>query len=83
VFEVKSDTDWCIVRRNVNMPIPNVLAWSDDARNPVGCKYIIMDHAEGTELRQLWFQLDCAVQIKCIVSITDKIVDMARLNFPA
>jgi hypothetical protein len=83
VFEEETDTDWCIVRRNANMPIPNVLAWSDDARNPVGCEYIIMDYAEGTALRQLWFQLGCAVQIKCIVSIADKIVDMARLNFPA
>jgi hypothetical protein len=68
---------------SAKMPGPNVLAWSDDAHNPIGCEYIIMDHADGVELRKLWFQLDCTVQIKCIVSIADKIVDMARLEFPA
>jgi hypothetical protein len=42
-----------------------------------------MDHAEGTELRQLWFEMGHHEQIKCIESIADKIADMVRLEFPA
>jgi hypothetical protein len=71
------------VRHYANMPVPNILAWSDNADNPVGCEYVIMDHAEGIELRQLWFQLDSTVQLDCIVKITDKLPDMTtRLEFP-
>jgi hypothetical protein len=71
------------VRQHVGMPVPNILAWSDDADSPVGCEYVIMDHAEGIELRQLWFQLDSTVQLNCIVKITEKMADMTRLEFPA
>lgn len=71
------------MRRNANMPTPNILAWSDDANNPVGCEYILMDHADGVELRKLWFDLDSDLQLDCIVKITERLADMTRLNFPA
>jgi len=65
------------------MPVPKILAWSDDTNNPIGCEYILMDHADGVELHKLWFELDSTVQIDCIVSIVKKLADMARLTFPA
>lgn len=63
--------------------MPDVLAWSDDVNNPVGCEYVVMSHAEGIELRELWFELDSSIQLKCIVNISQKLADMARLEFPA
>ena len=72
-----------IARRNTKIPVPKILTWDDDADNPVGSEYIIMSHAEGTELRQLWFGLDSGVQIECIRNITEKIAEMTRLKFSA
>ncbi|KAK6007380.1 hypothetical protein QM012_004194 [Aureobasidium pullulans] len=71
------------VKRNADIPVPDILAWDDDASNPVGCEYIVMSHAEGIELRNLWFDLDISIQLKCIVNISRKLADMARLEFPA
>ncbi|KAL1297522.1 hypothetical protein AAFC00_005038 [Neodothiora populina] len=71
------------MRRKANIPGPKILAWSDDANNPIGCEYILMDFAAGVELRRIWFELDSTVQIDCIVKITEKLADMARLAFPA
>lgn len=65
------------------MPIPKILAWNDNADNPIGCEYILMDHAEGIELRKVWFELDSNVQSHCIVEITEKLTDMTRVTFPA
>lgn len=65
------------------MPIPKILAWNDEGNNPIGCEYILMDHADGIELRKVWFELDSTVQIDCIVKITEKLTDMTRLTFPA
>jgi hypothetical protein len=42
-----------------------------------------MSHAEGIELRQLWFEMDSGVQIECIRKITEKIAEMTRLKFSA
>jgi hypothetical protein len=72
-----------IVRRNTNIPIPKIFTWNDDAENSVGSEYIIMSHAEGIELRHLWFELDSTVQISCIRNITEKIAEMTRLEFSA
>jgi hypothetical protein len=71
------------VRCNTKTPVPKILAWNDDASNPVGNEYVIMEHAEGIELRQLWFGLDNTAQINCIQKITEKVAEMTRLEFSA
>jgi len=77
------DVDIATVRRNTKLPIPKIIAWSDNDSNPVGSEYILMEHADGVELRKIWFDLDSDVQLNCIRNITSRLEDMTQLRFPA
>lgn len=81
--QIGNGNDPLLVKHYADIPVPDVLAWSDDVNNPVGCEYVVMSHAEGIELRELWFELDSSIQLKCIVNISQKLADMARLEFAA
>ncbi|OAL75077.1 hypothetical protein A7D00_0675 [Trichophyton violaceum] len=38
------------VRTHTTIPVPKVLAWSSDSKNPVGAEYIILEKAKGVQL---------------------------------
>ncbi|EEP78285.1 predicted protein [Uncinocarpus reesii 1704] len=42
------------LREVLNVPVPQVFAWSSDPANPVGAEYIIEEKAPGTRLESLW-----------------------------
>ncbi|EGD84494.2 uncharacterized protein TERG_00772 [Trichophyton rubrum CBS 118892] len=39
-----------VVRTHTTIPVPKVLAWSSDSKNPVGAEYIILEKAKGVQL---------------------------------
>lgn len=72
-----------LVQAETSIPVPKILDWSDDASNAIGSEYIIMEHAQGVSLHQKWPDLDIGGQLKCIQAIYMKLVETARLDFPA
>jgi hypothetical protein len=45
------------VRTILNIPVPQVLAWSATDQNPVQAEYIIMEEARGSQLHEVWKDL--------------------------
>lgn len=44
-------------RTILNIPVPQVLAWSATDQNPVQSEYIIMEEARGSQLHEVWQDL--------------------------
>jgi hypothetical protein len=44
-------------RTVLNIPVPQVLAWSATDQNPVQAEYIIMEEARGSRLHEVWQDL--------------------------
>ncbi|KAL9622305.1 MAG: hypothetical protein Q9160_003316 [Pyrenula sp. 1 TL-2023] len=65
------------------IPIPNILNWSSDPANIIGSEFIIMEHATGVSLDQIWSQMSESQQMKCIKSIVEQIGQMTELAFPS
>jgi hypothetical protein len=42
------------VRTILDIPVPQVLAWSATDQNPVQAEYIIMEEASGSQLHKVW-----------------------------
>ncbi|KAF3895442.1 APH domain-containing protein [Trichophyton interdigitale] len=40
--------------RTMNIPVPNVLGYSASSDNPAGVEYIIMERAQGTQVKEQW-----------------------------
>lgn len=72
-----------LVQTNTSIPIPEILDWSDDASNPIGTEYIIMEHATGVQLHQRWPTMAGDQQIRCIDAICQKVKQMVDIEFPA
>lgn len=71
------------MQRTTKIPIPQIVEWSDNTANDIGSEFILMKHAEGIELRKIWFSLDIDVQISCIYEIMKQVEETTRLSFPA
>lgn len=67
--------------RNVlKIPVPEVLAWSGEANNPVGSEYILMEDASGIALHEVWEKLELEDKIRIvddIVAIEKKLLSIS------
>ncbi|EQL31887.1 hypothetical protein BDFG_05791 [Blastomyces dermatitidis ATCC 26199] len=70
------------LQQNAEIPIPTILDWSDDLANPIGSAYIIMEHAGGVPLHQMWPKMSFPQKMNCIRSISTNIMKMSELDFP-
>ena len=61
-------------RNILNLPAPQVLAWSATDQNPVQAEYIIMEEARGSQLHEVW--QDLSLRKKC--EIIREFVDVER-----
>lgn len=82
-YQMESTCSLVIVQCNANIPIPTVMDWSDDPSNPMGSAYIIMEHAGGVPLQQIWPDMSFSQRLKCIGSICENIMKLSEINFPA
>ncbi|ROW04488.1 hypothetical protein VMCG_05038 [Cytospora schulzeri] len=71
------------LREKTNIPIPQVLDWSDDPLNPVGTEYIIMEHVSGIQLQQHWPEMTSFQRMDCVRNLADLVKQMHDLDFPA
>ncbi|KAL4935124.1 hypothetical protein BDV06DRAFT_217657 [Aspergillus oleicola] len=68
--------------RNVlDIPAPQVFAWSADAENPVGSEYIIMEHAPGTKLDDVWNDLSLEEKVAIVKNLVSLQKKMLSLSF--
>ncbi|RAH78757.1 hypothetical protein BO86DRAFT_319887, partial [Aspergillus japonicus CBS 114.51] len=69
-----------------NVPIPTIIDWSDDVKspdNPIGSEYIIMEHASGVPLHQIWDRMAGDQRVRCISAIFQKMKGATDLRFPS
>ncbi|EFQ97873.1 phosphotransferase enzyme family protein [Nannizzia gypsea CBS 118893] len=71
------------VRTHTTTPAPKVLAWSSDAKNPVGAEYIILEKAKGVQLTKVWGGLSEARRLDVIKGLVLIEKQLLSLQFPA
>ncbi|KAI1976664.1 hypothetical protein LOZ54_006603 [Ophidiomyces ophidiicola] len=71
------------LQSKISLPVPAILAWSDDPANPVGCEYTIQEHAEGVQLDEHWSQMNTHQHMLCTKALSFKLSELASLDFPA
>ncbi|KAI1951768.1 hypothetical protein LOZ12_005208 [Ophidiomyces ophidiicola] len=59
------------LRDVAKIPVPRVLAWSSDPRNPAEAEYIIEEKAQGVRLGSLWPQWPRKSKVEVIKQIAD------------
>ncbi|KAH7345910.1 hypothetical protein BKA66DRAFT_517139 [Pyrenochaeta sp. MPI-SDFR-AT-0127] len=65
------------------VPVPEVLAWSSDASNPVGAEYIVMEKATGQQLFTTWSTMTIEDQFSLVEQLTQFEAKLASFQFPA
>ncbi|KAL5343894.1 kinase-like domain-containing protein [Aspergillus crustosus] len=68
-------------RSVLGIPAPQVLAWSADAENPAGSEYIIMEHARGTRLVDVWDDLPLEEKIEIMQDLFSLQRKMLSVSF--
>ena len=64
----------------LNIPVPEVLAWSGNASNPVGSEFIIMEDLEAAGAKQLAYAWEYELELPAKIRIAKDFVDIqARL----
>ncbi|CAN9147029.1 unnamed protein product [Alternaria alternata] len=63
--------------------LPKVLAWNEDASNPVGAEYIIMTKAPGVQLFKVWGDMDELDRIQVVRQLAEFEGEMTDIRFPA
>lgn len=71
-----------IVRAHTAVPVPNVIAWSSDASNPIGSEYILMEKARGRQLVDVWGDMNQLQRFKFIKNLARLEGQLASLEFP-
>ncbi|KAL4773725.1 hypothetical protein BDW60DRAFT_20650 [Aspergillus nidulans var. acristatus] len=69
------------LRSTLHLPVPEVLAWNSavDSTNRVGAEYIIMEHAPGKILADVWRYMDVERKIgtvEDIVAVQHKLLSL-------
>ncbi|KAJ9227024.1 hypothetical protein DTO027B5_8130 [Paecilomyces variotii] len=69
------------LRNMLCLPVPEVLAWNSavDSTNRVGAEYIIMEHAPGKNLADVWTDMDLEPKVQImedIVAIQHKLLSL-------
>ena len=70
----------------MQIPVPQIYAWSARVDNPVGAEYIIMEEAPGTKLEDVWDGLPLADRIaimKDLISIEKKLLSISFSRYEA
>ncbi|KAH8726803.1 kinase-like domain-containing protein [Phaeosphaeriaceae sp. PMI808] len=71
------------IRERTSISIPKVLTWNPSSANPVGAEYIIMEKAGGTQLFQVWSDMDGLARLSVIKQLVDIEREMGSIHFPA
>jgi hypothetical protein len=56
-------------RSILNIPTPRVIVWSGAIDNPVGSEYILMEEATGTQLGEVWGNMELPSKLQIVEEI--------------
>jgi hypothetical protein len=65
----------------LNVPVPQVYAYSPNPLNPVGAEYILEEKARGKPLGGFWYQLDTESQLGLVSQLVDLETRLASVLF--
>ena len=69
-------------RRSKGLPIPEVYAYSFTSENEAGTEYILIEYVEGTDLSDVWFNLE-KDEIDSFMDQLAKLESIMSTSFPA
>ncbi|EPE30674.1 Protein kinase-like (PK-like) [Glarea lozoyensis ATCC 20868] len=69
------------MRKHTNIPVPEVLDWSDSNTNVIGVEYIIMKYVPGVQLRVKWSEMTPLQHRRCVSSLSKMMKSMSALSF--
>jgi hypothetical protein len=72
-----------IVTSKTDIPVPSILEWTEDNDNTVGHPYLMMEHATGVSLHDIWSKLRGDWKKKCVKAICRQLTKTTQLCFPA
>ena len=75
------------VRNVISIPVPRILAWDGGSSNSAESEYILMEEAKGTQLEELWTDMDLGDKFKVVddvITIQKKLqsVTFSRFGCP-
>jgi hypothetical protein len=65
----------------LNVPVPQVYAYSLNPLNSVGAEYILEEKARGKLLGGFWYQLDTEIQLGLVSQLVDLEIRLASVSF--
>ncbi|KZF21169.1 phosphotransferase enzyme family protein [Xylona heveae TC161] len=82
-FSVASEVATRVMLRDLfNIPVPRILAWSNDAaNNPVEAAYILEEKAPGVRLRSVWDQWPRELKLQLITQVVDIENKLSTMTF--
>lgn len=72
------------VRTILGIPVPEVFAWSAEADNPVGAEYIVMEEAVGTQLGELWRNMELTSKVQIVnevIAVEKKLLSLSFTRY--
>lgn len=76
-------SNYMIVSSKIDIPVPRNLEWREDSKSAVSHPYLIVEHASGVSLHQIWQDLGKVQKIKCLKSVAQQLAKSSELCFPA
>ncbi|KAF2239810.1 phosphotransferase enzyme family protein [Viridothelium virens] len=70
------------VRNILQIPAPNVLAWSSSRDNPVAAEYILMERSRGVELGKIWDEVSWEDRLQIVESLVSYEKAFVSANLP-
>ncbi|KAL3460897.1 hypothetical protein BJX64DRAFT_289835 [Aspergillus heterothallicus] len=70
-----------LLRNELGLPVPKVLAWSDNSEEPVGAGYIIKEQPQGTGLHALWPNMSLEEKSEITLELATIQAHIARVEF--
>ena len=68
---------------HTTIPVPKVLDWNADEHNPIGVEYIIMEHASGVQLHDVWPTMNSHQHMLVTKNLANAVTEMANMTLPA
>ncbi|KAK2760891.1 hypothetical protein FQN54_002131 [Arachnomyces sp. PD_36] len=69
------------LRNELEIPVPQVFAWSSDKDQPVGAEYIIMEKAPGQELWKSWPSMDVSEKVDVVSQLAKIQAKVCSVDF--
>jgi len=80
---VASEVATLDLARSNGVPVPKVLNYSTNAKNPVGTEFVIMEKLSGRPIGDRWFGLSEDQRLKVISEVVQMEAKLSKVDLPA